>query len=107
MRTDRYGRWSYVFEGLGDGKHEVYVAAVNNKGGIEARSLVFPFVLAGENVAALPYIAKVAAMPIEEIKVDYLILTFLIIVLGLIAALVIIRIITKKKKLDPATDESA
>ena len=98
VKTDGQGRWSYILEDPEDGKHEVFVAVTNNKGNIEARSLVFPFVLAGENVAVLPYIAKVAAMPIEEIKIDYLIITLLIITIGLIAGLVIIKILTKKRE---------
>lgn len=98
VKTDDQGRWSYILEDPEDGKHEVFVAVTNNKGNIEARSLVFPFVLAGENVAVLPYIAKVAAMPIEEIKIDYLIITLLIITIGLIAGLVIIKILTKKRE---------
>jgi hypothetical protein len=98
VRIDDRGRWSYVFEDPQDGKHEVYIAITNNKGDIEARSLSFPFILAGEDVVVLPHIAKIAAMPIEEIKMGYLLLTLVIAGAGLIAALIIIKMLTKRKR---------
>lgn len=99
VKTDRDGRWSYILEDPQDGKHEVFVAITNNRGNIEARSLVFPFVLAGENVAVIPYIAKVAALPVEELlQRDYLIAVLIVVVLGIIAGLFIIKTSAKKKE---------
>lgn len=98
VRVDENGRWSYLFEDPEDGKHEIFVAVTNNQGAIEARSLVFPIVLAGENVAVLPHVAKIAALPLEEIKTTYLILTISIIVIGLIASLYLIKKFSRKKE---------
>jgi hypothetical protein len=98
VRTDGQGRWSYVLEDPRDGKHEIFAVIVNNRGETEARSLVFPFVLAGENIAVLPHIAKITAVPLEEMRIEYLFITLLIITVGLIAGLIIIKILTKKEE---------
>lgn len=102
VKTDGNGYWEYTLDKpISDGQHNVYATVTNNKGEIGARSEIFVFTKVGEKIFRIFETPSAAAVsPIESLQKSFAILVIGIIVFGVGLALVIIGVLTKKKKED-------
>jgi predicted nucleic acid-binding Zn-ribbon protein len=100
-KTDEAGRFVYVLDKpIGEGYHRIYVAVTNNRGNIVERSEVFHFLKTPTAVAALlpPVLEEEVISPAQALQRTFTLLVVSIIILALAIALVIIGILTGKKK---------
>ncbi len=82
VRADESGRFEYTLDKtLQDGKHEVYVANVNNSGKILARSDAISFVKTAEAIDYVPVSVSPTTNPVNSAMQNILILAFLFILI--------------------------
>ena len=106
-KTDAQGNWVYTLDKpLSPGEHKVYIALTDNKGKIIARSESFNFVnTSGGIIQLIPEVwakenganAQELISPFKAIQKSFIILTLIIVVFGVIIALVVIGLLTRKK----------
>lgn len=100
VKTDENGHWEYTLDKvISDGQHTVYAAVTNNGGEIEARSETFVFTKIGEKAFRIfEAPSPTVTSPTEVLQRGFAILVAGIIVFGIGLALIIVGILTRKKR---------
>gem|GEM_PF-5691355 len=108
VKTDRYGRWTYVLDKpVEDGMHTVYAAQTDSTGQVEARSEVMVFLKNGDEVKRVfaNQEASIAAST-EKMKGNFGIVVAVLTLLALTASLAMIGIAAMRAKKDRAQNQN-
>lgn len=100
-KVDSNGNFTYILDKpIEEGAHRIYVAITDNKGTIQERSNVFNFLKTPTMIAAIipSEIPEQVISPTQNLYKIYSFFVISFIVLGLIASLIIIDLLIRKKR---------